>query len=346
MNVIVSNKNKEMLNKLEIETIKTMNGEFSVDKIIESFSNFFFNKMFLDITSIKDYTDTRNIQRLSMNLDMDKVIVLLEDTPECNSQEFLSKLISMGIYNFTKTTEGLLYLYDNPNSYKDVAHIQQLGETTSNVSTTAPAPKVETVVQTTTPKVKEKMIIGFKNITSNAGATSLIYMLKKQLSEHYNVLALELGKKDFFYFKDKDMISIQHNELATALIKYQNYDIILVDMNDNQVESLCTTVLYLIEPSTIKMNKLSFLNKNIFNKLVNEKIILNKSLLTSKDISTFEFETESKVFVTLPPLNDKKDNSEHLLPLLEKLGLFTKTNTNTEQKSNRLSGIFSIFSKN
>ena len=33
----------------------------------------------------------------------------------------------MGIYNFTRNKEGILYLLDHPNSYRDVAHIHQLG---------------------------------------------------------------------------------------------------------------------------------------------------------------------------------------------------------------------------
>ena len=40
---------------LDIDVIKSITGEFTVDEIIQSFSNFFFNRMFLDITSIKDY---------------------------------------------------------------------------------------------------------------------------------------------------------------------------------------------------------------------------------------------------------------------------------------------------
>ena len=40
-------------------------------------------------------------------------------------------------------------------------------------------------------------VIGIKGLTDHAGATTLIYMLKKQLSEHYRVLGLELDKNDF-----------------------------------------------------------------------------------------------------------------------------------------------------
>ena len=76
MNVIVSNKNEGLLNSLDVDVIKSINGEFEADEIIQTFSNFFFNRMFLDITSIKNYTDVTNIQKLSMSLDIEKVIFL------------------------------------------------------------------------------------------------------------------------------------------------------------------------------------------------------------------------------------------------------------------------------
>ena len=68
MNVIVANKNQNLLNTLDVDIIKSMNGEFTVDEIIGTFSNFFFNRMFLDITAIKDYTEVSTMQKLSMNM--------------------------------------------------------------------------------------------------------------------------------------------------------------------------------------------------------------------------------------------------------------------------------------
>ena len=55
MNVIISNKYQSMLQGLDIETIKTMNGQFSIDEIVDTFKTVFFNRMILDITAIKDY---------------------------------------------------------------------------------------------------------------------------------------------------------------------------------------------------------------------------------------------------------------------------------------------------
>ena len=59
MNVIISNKYQSMLQGLDIETIKTMNGQFSIDEIVDTFKTVFFNRMILDITAIKDYKKKR-----------------------------------------------------------------------------------------------------------------------------------------------------------------------------------------------------------------------------------------------------------------------------------------------
>ena len=90
MNVIVSNKYQAMLENLGIDVIKNMNGEFDVDEIISTFQTFFYQRMILDITAIKDYKDIRNLQKLSISLDMDKVILLLDDSSESSTPAYLS----------------------------------------------------------------------------------------------------------------------------------------------------------------------------------------------------------------------------------------------------------------
>ena len=125
MNVIVSNKNQGLLSSLDIDVIKSINGQFTADEIISTFSNFFFNKMFLDLTAIQNYTKINNIKQLSVGLDVSKIILLLNNDPIVNGDGYISSLISMGIYNFARTEEELIYLYNNPNSYRDVAHLQK-----------------------------------------------------------------------------------------------------------------------------------------------------------------------------------------------------------------------------
>ena len=172
MNVIISNKYQSLLAGLDIDVIKSINGEFEAQEIITNFSNFFYNKMILDITAIKNYQDINTIQQLSVGLDMTKIILLLDDSEVVNSPVFLSQLVSMGIYNFTRNIDAIKFLIDNPNTYKDVASYHQLNQ--------APLPMVETP-QTEAPVVMAKnelRVIGIKNVTKHAGATTLIYIIK------------------------------------------------------------------------------------------------------------------------------------------------------------------------
>ncbi|MBE6153576.1 MAG: hypothetical protein E7166_05070 [Firmicutes bacterium] len=325
MNVIISNQARDMLVNLEIDVIKSLNGEYEADELVSMFSNFFFNKMILDITAIKNYQDVRNIQKLSMSLDMDKVILVLNNTPESNSSIYLSKLVSMGIYNFATNLDSIMYLYNNPNSYRDVAHIQQLDNLTSVVTD-----KIENY---------NMNVLGVKNITEHAGATTLIYMLKNQLElQGYNVVAVEVNKRDFSNFNSQNMVSCSASELASTLSKYSGYDIILVDLNETSEEG-CSDVLYLLEPSYIKLNKLIRRDRMIFNKLKNKKIVLNKSLLDQKDITDFEYESRSKVFYNIPPLDDKKKEHSVLSGLLNMLG-FNKNSTFVEENKGKVLGLF------
>ena len=70
MNVIVSNQKKELLETLNIDIIKSVNGQFEVEEIIEMFKNFYYQRMILDITAIKNYNDIKVLQKLSISLDI------------------------------------------------------------------------------------------------------------------------------------------------------------------------------------------------------------------------------------------------------------------------------------
>ena len=323
MDTVISNKYSSVLNELDIEVSKKLEGEYTVDEIISQFKNFFFNKMFLDITAIKDYKDLTNLQKLSMSIDMDKVILLLDkDDSISDSEPFLAKLVNMGIYNFTKDQNNLMYLYTSPNVYRDVAYLQKIDTGENNNTTTD-----------SSHSVSNKRIIGIKNITDSAGATSLIYMLKKVLSSYYSVMALEVDKRDLTYFKDKDTLTVKDDEINNIISKYNSIDIFLLDLNKSNKDYLCTDVLYLVEPSILKLNKLAIINPKIINDIKGKKVVLNKSLLSESEIADFEVETRIKVYYNIPPLNDKKDNSDILSPLLEKLGYIKKSEETEKKKS-------------
>lgn len=334
MNVIISNKYTSLLNELDIDVIKKLEGQYDVDDIINQFKNFFFQRMILDITALKDYRDIKTLQKLSISLDMDKVILLLDDSvDDGGTNDYLSKLISMGIYNFTKNAEGIMYLYNNPNSYRDVAHIQQL-DTTGEGTVVVDHYENAAVQQ----GVK---VIGIKNITKQSGATTLSYMMKKQLEKHYSVIAIEVDKNDYKFFNDTNMFTTTSSNIGNMIAKYNDRDAILVDVNDSaQAEDLCHEMIYLVEPSIIKLNKLMLTNNKVFRNLKGKKVILNQSILSSKDVLDFEYESGTKIFFNMPPL-DERERSIHVLnKFLFMLGFSKQQTTEEEQKKFSILGLF------
>ncbi len=335
MDTVIGNKYIDIFNNLDIEVSKKLEGEYDVDEIIETFGKFFFNKMFLDITSIKNYKDMDNLKKLSMNLDMDKVILLLDkDDAISGSDVFLAKLVSMGIYNFTTDSNALMYLYKNPNIYRDVAHYQDIYNDNAAASN-------ENVNLSIRPN--KKKIIGIKNVTDGAGSTTFCYLLMKVLSDYYNVIVVGVDSVDLTFFNDNNCFSIKGNELESIINRNDDVEIIIIDLNDSRKENLCNDVLYLIEPSTIKLNKLVTINPGIFDNIRYGKIIINKLLLSNKDITNFEVESNLKVYYNVGTVNDKEDNSSIFLPLLSKLG-YVDEQVNTDESTSKKS-IFDIFKK-
>lgn len=304
MNVIITNKYQTVLQSLNIDVIKVLTGEFEVDDIISSFQNFYFQRMIIDVTAIKNYRDVRTIQKLSISLDMEKIILLLDDSPETNSSEYLSQLISMGIYNFTKNVDGVLYLYNNPNSYRDVAHIHQIDNAQNVVAGNS-----------------DTKIIGIKGVTKESGATTLTYMMKNELENYYSVAAIEVDKRDFMFLRGKNLVSSTSVEIGNTVAKYSDCEVILIDVNTSSAAlELCHDVIYLIEPSIIKLNRVMMINAKSFKDLAQKNLVLNKSLLNNKDVADFEYESRLKVMFNMPPLNDRDKNIPEVNELLRKLG--------------------------
>ena len=149
-----------------------------------------------------------------------------------------------------------------------------------------------------------------------------IYMLKKTLQNSRIVNAIEINKVDFLYFNDKDMASSNTQDVLKEIMKRQaNCDVILLDLNDYEDLEICTDVIYLIEPSTIMINKMLRKNKGILESLRDKKVVLNKCVLNSEDVATFEYETKLKVFAAIPALDDRQEKNESLIKFINKIGL-------------------------
>lgn len=324
MNVIVSNKYQTLLSNLNIDVIKNINGVFTIDDLAAQFRNFFFNKMILDITALDNYEDINTIQKLSVALDMSKVILLLDDSPKVNSAMYLSQLVSMGIYNFTKNLDAITFLMDNPNSYKDVASFHQLNMTPEDVALN------DKYSQNNQGFIGQR-IIGIKNLTEHAGSTTLTYLLKKHIESLYKVKAVEIEKHDFVYFNDDNLDSVTGFELKNYLNRNSDLEVILVDIAAGDVESYCTDVIYLIEPGLVQLNRLIRQDNRIFERMKGKKIVLNRSVLSSNDVADFEKESGSKVFFNMPNIDDKLDNIKAIKDLLLAMG-FTRFSDNDKGK--------------
>ena len=212
-------------------------------------------------------------------------------------------------------------MIQNPNSYKDVASYQDFSA----------KPKTNNRRDVVSQSVKiEQRVIGFKNMTDHAGATTLIYMLKKQLETAYKVKAFEINNTDFEYFNEHNLENADFMNISFKINNSSDYEVILVDLNDGP-ENVCTEVIYLIEPGIIKLNKLIRNDRKIFEKLRNKKIVLNKSVLNAGDVADFQRESGSKVFFNIPCLDEKLDNNMIIDEFLVALG-FSRINSDKSSK--------------
>ena len=331
MNVIIANEQQQSLSALDIDIIKTVTGSYEAREIVEMFKNFFFNKMILDVTAIKGYDNPDNYQILAQQLDPEKVVLYIPENSKLCTATFLGRIITYGLYNFTTNLDGIKYLLQKSNTYKDVEHIQQMaGQSLQVAATVAP----------TTAENKSSVIIGFRSITDNAGSTTLIYMLKKELEAALNtpVLAIEVDKRDFMFFNQKNMLSVSKDDLKNLIASNSQAPVILIDLNAYPHDEVCHEVFYLIEPSIIKLNKLIRREPSAFNRVRNKKVILNKSLLSNKDISDFEMESNIRVAYNMPPLDERQRNGA-INDFLVRTGLISQT-ANNDANSGRVFGLF------
>ncbi len=149
-----------------------------------------------------------------------------------------------------------------------------------------------------------------------------------------------MNKNDFSYFNDSELMSVSGNQLSTVRNKFNQFDIVLIDLNNSNLDTdgTCTDVIYLLEPSTIKLNTLMRRDRQALERIKDKKIVLNKSLLTVSDVKEFEYEAKIKMFYNIPPLDERKDSQMVLDSFLEKLGIYSDNGGSS-------GGLFGIFKK-
>ena len=294
MNIVIENLNSNIINGISIATIKRLSGVYDVGTLFNEISSLTYEKAIIDITAINNYTDINTLKSLISFVKSDKLILVI--SKDNVSDEYLKSIIEIGIYNIAYTPEHIVELYSNPNNYEDAAILINKD-------------------------VKTSKIIGFKNVTRHAGATTLIYILKKHLDKYRKVLALEIDKLDFNFFYNKEMISIQDNAVDMTIDKYGNQDVILIDLNNSKnAYKYCDEIIYLVEPTMIRINESMMIDPTIFNSLKDKKVILNKCPLNGDEIKEFESESHIKPYYILPMLNERK-NSDIINNLIDKLKL-------------------------
>ena len=295
MNVVIVNQNQNIVDELRIDTLKRLTGTFDVNDLFREISTLNYDKVILDITALKKITDINTFKSLTSFIKNDNLILVIGNLNV--SREYIQALIELGIYNFAYNSNHIASLYDYPNTYEDA------------------------IVLINDEKNKPR-IIGIKNITKHAGATTLTYMLKKYIKKTRTVVAIEIDRLDFNFLYDKELISIPENKLEITVEKYYNNSIILIDLNESEKAlSMCDDVLYLVEPTTIKINQLMMVNPTVFQNIKDKKVILNKSNLDNSELREFESESHLKIFYNLPSINERKKNNQYLNDLILKLNL-------------------------
>ena len=114
--------NKNIIDRLSIDIIKRIDGEYEVRELMGKLVNLYFNKMIIDITAIKNYRNPNIFEELRQYIDPSKVIILLNSDSIVNSKDYISSMIKAGFYNFSRNFEGINYLYNTPNDFSKVKH--------------------------------------------------------------------------------------------------------------------------------------------------------------------------------------------------------------------------------
>lgn len=304
MNIIIANQYGQVIKGLNIADNSYI-GLYDVNELGNSMHNLSFDLLIIDVTAIKNYQFVSTIKQLINYVEANKIILLLDNN--CINDEYINGLVSIGVYNFAKDVDGLVNLVNNRNTYNDVS-----GYVNEYASDALPVNKEK----------RHAKVIGLVNVTRHAGSTTLAYSLVKVLKKKYNVIGIEVDATDFSFFKSKNLISTIGNKIKYLVNKNDDKDIIIIDTNNSQKAiDVCDQVIYLVEPTTIKINKLMLSKPSIFKDIFDKKVVLNKCFLSKWDIAEFENESRIKIFYSIPSINERDKNDPNVIKLITKLGI-------------------------
>ena len=314
MYIIIKNENSRIINNLTVNVSKTLVGDFTREDLDRELNLINYDKAIVDITSIRNYYDDNYLYKfLEFFRSPSDVILLLNDGFVANSKHFLSKLISNGYYNFATTDSAVNRLLERNNTIDDVKEYMDGNDflkTDSIVSGIDKNKKFET----------DKLIIGIENGFPHSGATTLMYMLVKEIGKSKKVKGIEMINNDSLFFRDDRIISCESRIQFETIVKTLNdIDVYIVDLNGSDVREICNKVIYLIEPGTTKINKVVKGDREIYEMLKNSNVVLNRSNIKDEEMKTFEYETKFKVVGNVPNLNERLDSNDSLTKLVDYL---------------------------
>lgn len=314
MYIIIKNENSRIINNLTVNVSKTLVGDFTREDLNRELSFINYDKAIVDITSIRNYYDDNYLYSfLQFFRSPSDVILLLNDGFVANSKHFLSKLIEKGYYNFATTDSAVNRLLEKNNTIEDVRDYMEgydFLKTDSIVSGIEKSDKFET----------DKFIIGIENGLAHAGATTLMYMLVKEISKLKNVKGVEMIKNDSAFFNDDKVISCESKIQFENIVKtLKDIDVYVVDLNGTDVKEICNKIIYIIEPGTTKINKVVKGNRENYEKLKNVDIVLNRSNIKDEELNNLQYETKFKIVGNVPNLNERLDSNESLDKLVNYL---------------------------
>ena len=341
MNVVTANQMKDIIDRLDIDILKKIDGQYELSELLGKCVNLYFNKMIIDVTSIQNYQDPNVITSLAKAVDPSRIILLLNNESVVNSYEYTKNLIDNGIYNFTHNYEGIKYLYENPNTLANVEHL--LTQATPVVQQTVEQPiapqtgvseiqeGIEEVVDNSNTEEAnvqssgKRIVVGLQNVTNHAGSTTILNMMQRQLNSHgIPAIGIEMFRQDLLFYHADNLFSCMNKyDLETLLKKNEDKLGVIIDLNDfGEAEQYCDYILYLVEPSYVMLTRLLKKNRNAFAELQEKTVVLNKSFVNEQEIDDFEHESKCKVFMDIPCLNDRNENLNEINEMLIKLGFF------------------------
>lgn len=297
MNIIVTNKYRDLIYNSNIEVLKESHGVFKVGQIVNSFNSIFYKKIIIDATAILGFPKEDVLKELIASFDSDKLILFLPpDNPP--PKKFLSFLVNIGLYNFTDNPNGLIELVRRSNTINNVQEFMHVEEEEKEAE--------EDLLYND--DAAGRIIIGFKSVTDDSYITEIIYSIKSILESKYkkDVVCVEVNKRNFTFYNSENMYSISSDKYNEFVSNNQNCSVMLVDL-DNFPNNKFNDIVYLVNPSLYCINKLLLQKRDAFIKLKGEKIVFVNSLLSSNDVIQFAKEANISVYYNLSPVNDRVD---------------------------------------